>query len=100
MTMTTAFSTKNLGVTSYPRTGKRGVPQQFPRRLYLMLESEAKLQATSSDHVDIISWSESGKAFQITNPKLFSSEVLPKYFRTSKFSSFQRNLNLVSFAAE
>lgn len=92
----TAFSTKSLGVVSYPRTGKRGVPQQFPRRLYLMLESEAKLKITSSDHRDIISWSDSGKAFRITNTAAFASEVLPKYFRTSKFSSFQRNLNLVS----
>jgi len=88
-------SADNLGIVSYPRTGKRGVPQQFPRRLYLMLESEAKLQATSSDYESIISWSDSGKAFKITNAASFSSEVLPKYFRTSKFSSFQRNLNLV-----
>lgn len=87
----------SLGAASYPRTGKRGVPQQFPRRLYLMLESETKLQASSpSDHNDIISWSDSGKAFKITNVAAFANEVLPKYFRTSKFSSFQRNLNLVS----
>lgn len=92
----TAFSSVNgLDVVSYPRTGKRGVPQQFPRRLHLMLESEAKLRAVSSDH-DIISWSDSGKAFKIADVPRFSSEVLPKYFRTSKFSSFQRNLNLVS----
>lgn len=90
------MTTNNLGILSYPRTGKRGVPQQFPRRLYLMLESEAKLQATSSDHIDNISWSASGKAFRIVDVESFASEVLPKYFRTSKFSSFQRNLNLVS----
>lgn len=73
------------------------MPQQFPRRLYLMLESEGKLQAASSDHVDLISWSDSGKAFKITNVAAFASDVLPKYFRTSKFSSFQRNLNLYGF---
>ena len=96
-TMTAFSSVNGLENVSYPRTGKRGVPQQFPRRLHLMLESEAKLQATSSDHPDIISWSDSGKAFKISDVSKFSSEVLPKYFRTSKFSSFQRNLNLVSF---
>lgn len=85
-----------LASLTYPRTGKRGVPQQFPRRLYEMLESEAKLANTDPDHQDIIAWSDSGKAFRIVNVTLFASHVLPKYFRTSKFSSFQRNLNLVS----
>lgn len=80
-------------VPSYPKTGKRGVPQQFPRRLYNMLESESQLQQTAEN---LISWSESGKAFRIEDVTLFSTTVLPKYFRTSKFSSFQRNLNLVS----
>ena len=81
----------------YPRTGKRGVPQQFPRRLYEMLQSETQLLAASADHPKIIFWSESGKAFRIADIADFSASILPKYFRTKKFSSFQRNLNLVSF---
>lgn len=80
---------------TYPRTGKRGVPQQFPRRLSEMLECEAQLARTDPNHKCIITWSDSGKAFRILNVALFSSRILPKYFRTSKFSSFQRNLNLV-----
>jgi len=78
--------------TAYPRTGKRGVPQQFPRRLYKMLQSESGRSSP-----DMISWSESGGAFRIANVSIFSSLVLPMYFRTSKFSSFQRNLNLYGF---
>lgn len=81
---------------TYPRTGKRGVPQQFPRRLYEMLQSEDELRKTDTEHKSIITWSDSGRAFRIHNVSLFASQVLPKYFRTSKFSSFQRNLNLVS----
>lgn len=61
-----------------------------------MLESETKAADLSVDYPRIISWSESGKAFRILNVKLFCSQVLGKYFRTSKLSSFQRNLNLVS----
>jgi len=80
----------------YPRTGKRGVPQQFPRRLYEMLQSETNLIEASADHPKIIFWSESGKAFRIADVAEFSTTILPKYFRTKKFSSFQRNLNLVS----
>jgi hypothetical protein len=81
--------------SAYPRTGKRGVPQQFPRRLYNMLEAESQLQQTDET---LIAWSETGKAFRIEDVTLFSTLVLPKYFRTNKFSSFQRNLNLYGFS--
>jgi len=87
----------NLSTLSYPRTGKRGVPQQFARRLYEMLQSEAKLALESPEKNAFISWSESGFAFRILDVDGFTSSVLPKYFRTKKFSSFQRNLNLYGF---
>ena len=116
---------------SFPKTGKRGVPQQFPRRLYEMLEMEtarheqqqrqqplsvasgtggymhgtaqaslliaqppAAAIASAAANQPLISWSPTGRAFFITDSKLFAERVLPSYFRTSKFSSFQRNLNL------
>jgi hypothetical protein len=62
-----------------------------------MLEGEAKLAAESSGDPIAISWSDSGKAFRIIDAEHFSTTVLSRYFRTKKFSSFQRNLNLVSF---
>jgi len=61
-----------------------------------MLQSETKLIEASIDHPKIIFWSKSGKAFRIADVAEFSVTILPKYFRTKKFSSFQRNLNLVS----
>lgn len=61
-----------------------------------MLESEAKLEAASTDETFVISWSDSGKAFRISDVDEFAQTILPRYFRTKKFSSFQRNLNLVS----
>jgi hypothetical protein len=85
-----------------PRTGKRGVPQQFPRRLYEMLDGETANQHDddiSNNTHHLIEWSASGKAFRIRNVEAFASTVLPKYFRTKKFSSFQRNLNLVRNAS-
>eukprot|EP00970_Alexandrium_tamarense_P020677 scaffold15496_cov193-Alexandrium_tamarense.AAC.3 len=84
--------TSVLGEFQYPRTGKRGVPQQFPRKLYDMLEIESEGQSESTCCVH---WAASGSGFKITNVAKFSEVVLPKYFKTSKFSSFQRNLNLV-----
>lgn len=84
---------------AFPRTGKRGVPQQFPRRLYEMLDCETTANDSnsekSSSDAAIIAWSDSGKAFHILDVTDFAAIVLPKYFRTKKFSSFQRNLNLV-----
>eukprot|EP00542_Grammatophora_oceanica_P016438 CAMPEP_0194047826 /NCGR_PEP_ID=MMETSP0009_2-20130614/25698_1 /TAXON_ID=210454 /ORGANISM="Grammatophora oceanica, Strain CCMP 410" /LENGTH=275 /DNA_ID=CAMNT_0038693545 /DNA_START=43 /DNA_END=870 /DNA_ORIENTATION=+ len=96
-----ALAATSLPTLTYPRTGKRGVPQQFPRRLYEMLEGESKLASdasTSFDHQTIITWSETGKAFRIIDVAVFADQILPKYFRTSKFSSFQRNLNLYGFS--
>jgi len=101
-TMTTNTSMANdnesspLAQVSFPRTGKRGVPQQFPRRLYEMLDSENSSLEADSNHPKVIAWSESGLAFRIFDVAQFSETILPKYFRTKKFSSFQRNLNLVS----
>jgi heat shock transcription factor, other eukaryote len=92
----TCVSESPLASFAFPRTGKRGVPQQFPRRLYEMLDSETKFIEASSSHPKVISWSESGRSFRIFDVSEFAESVLPKYFRTKKFSSFQRNLNLVS----
>uniref|UniRef100_A0A7S2VDW0 HSF-type DNA-binding domain-containing protein n=1 Tax=Entomoneis paludosa TaxID=265537 RepID=A0A7S2VDW0_9STRA len=99
------FNTESpLASFSFPRTGKRGVPQQFPRRLYEMLENETKMaeqQAAATGTFPTgraIMWSDSGKAFRIFDVTEFANTVLPKYFRTKKFSSFQRNLNLYGFA--
>ncbi|ORX83906.1 winged helix DNA-binding domain-containing protein, partial [Basidiobolus meristosporus CBS 931.73] len=46
---------------------------------------------------DMISWEESGSRFVISNPKEFASQVLPKYYETSKFASFSRQLNIYNF---
>ncbi|EEC51861.1 predicted protein [Phaeodactylum tricornutum CCAP 1055/1] len=94
---TTSSNESPLSTFSFPRTGKRGVPQQFPRRLYEMLDSETKLIQSTPDHPKIIAWSDSGTAFRIFDAVEFAASVLPKYFRTRKFSSFQRNLNLYGF---
>jgi hypothetical protein len=68
------------------------VPQQFPRKLCLMLDMESNRLKNGG----CVSWSSCGRAFHIVDVTAFSKEILPTYFKTSKFSSFQRNLNLVS----
>jgi len=42
---------------------------------------------------DIISWLPHGKGFMIRDKKRFASEILPKFFKKAKFTSFTRKLN-------
>jgi len=44
-----------------------------------------------------IRWANEGKAFDIVDAKQFTKEIIPKYFRHHKFTSFQRQLNYFGF---
>jgi len=46
----------------------------------------------------VISWQPHGRCFVIHKPKEFTDHVMPKYFRQTKLTSFQRQLNLYSFS--
>jgi len=50
-----------------------------------------------AEYSDVIAWGPQGSGFIISKPKTFTTTLLPKYFRTSKFSSFQRQLNAYGF---
>jgi hypothetical protein len=52
---------------------------------------------TSHEYMDVISWIPNGAAFIIYKKKKFSTEVLPKFFKQSKFTSFTRKLNRWGF---
>ncbi|XP_036029853.1 heat shock factor protein 3-like [Onychomys torridus] len=47
------------------------------------------------DHV--IHWTKDGHSFEIVNEENFSNEILPKYFKHNKISSFIRQLNMYGF---
>uniref|UniRef100_A0A7S1VXF6 HSF-type DNA-binding domain-containing protein n=1 Tax=Grammatophora oceanica TaxID=210454 RepID=A0A7S1VXF6_9STRA len=61
----------------------------FPQRLMEILSEPSNYQA--------ISWLPHGKAFIIVNRQKFANDVLPKYFRKTKYTSFTRKLNRWNF---
>jgi len=67
-----------------------GVTQAFPEKLMDMLTAE-------SDNQTLVGWLPHGRAFIVRKPKQFTDEIMPKYFRQSKLTSFQRQLNLYGF---
>ena len=64
----------------------------FPVVLHQLLEA-----ADEQGYSDIISWQPHGRAFHVHDPKRFVAEVMPRYFRQTRFSSFQRQLSLYEF---
>ncbi|KAL7544228.1 hypothetical protein ACHAWF_007610 [Thalassiosira exigua] len=68
-----------------------GVAMPFPEKLMGMLDAE------SLRRPEVVTWLPHGRAFLVRKPKNFTSEVMGGYFRQSKLTSFQRQLNLYGF---
>mmetsp|Transcript_28849 Transcript_28849/g.43561 ORF Transcript_28849/g.43561 Transcript_28849/m.43561 type:complete len:369 (+) Transcript_28849:79-1185(+) len=84
---------KNLSsedeAASVSEEGKKKFPATFPQKLMKILSNE--------DVSDIISWLPHGRGFIIYQKKQFSQQIMPKYFKKVKFTSFTRKLNRWSF---
>jgi len=79
-----------IGASKKRRKGPRGgVATPFPMKLYQLLES--------TEHCASISWLPHGRGFILKKPQEFLEKVMPRYFRQSKLTSFQRQLNLYGF---
>jgi len=81
-------------VASEKHGGRRGgAADPFPQKLHRMLTDLEKTPGGA----EVASFLPHGRAFSINNPKRFVTEIMPGYFRMSRFSSFQRQLNLYDF---
>ena len=67
-------------------------PAKFPMRLHQLLED-----AITEGFEHIVSWLPSGKAFRVHNSHAFENHVISRYFRQTRYKSFQRQLNLYGF---
>jgi hypothetical protein len=73
--------------------GRRGgVSVSFPTKLHQMLD-----QIEMDGYAHVISWQGHGRAFLVHDPHEFASHIMPKYFKHTKLTSFQRQLNLYGF---
>lgn len=70
----------------------RGIIEPFPEKLHRLL-----MEAEQNGQQEIISWTGDGKSFEIHKPDRFFKEIVPKYFKQSRLSSFKRQLNLYGF---
>jgi hypothetical protein len=72
--------------------GNRGLIEPFPEKLHRLLTETEK-----AGQDDIIAFADDGKSFEIRKPARFFKEIVPKYFKQSRLSSFKRQLNLYGF---
>ncbi|CAB5330864.1 unnamed protein product [Rhizophagus irregularis] len=61
----------------------------FVAKLYQLLDCD--------DYKEYLTWNETGDVFVICNMDEFAQNVLPKYFKHCKFTSFVRQLNIYGF---
>lgn len=76
-----------------PDRRRKGRTGTFPQKLHQMLSDLERQEGGS----EIASFLPHGRAFAIHKPREFVKQVMTRYFRMSRFSSFQRQLNLYDF---
>ena len=69
-----------------------GVSEPFPEKLHCMLED-----VENTELAEVVSFFSHGRAFGVHDMDRFVKDVMPKYFKQTKWNSFARQLNLYGF---
>ena len=69
-----------------------GQAMQFPWKLHEMLT-----MVNQTGQEDIVSWLPGGKGFKVHKKAEFCRDIMPVYFNSNKYKTFQRSLNLWGF---
>lgn len=69
-----------------------GVSEPFPEKLHRMLSETEK-----DGQEACISWCSHGRAFVVHDTTKFMNEIMPKFFKQTKWNSFARQMNLYGF---
>lgn len=84
----------NLNAPQKAKRGPRGgIYDPFPLKFHRMLD-----RVREEDQESVVSWISHGRAFKIHKPKDFAATIMPRFFNQSKYTSFQRQLNLYGFS--
>jgi len=68
----------------------------FPTKMYLLLEHMENEQEETGIP-SCLKWNEDGKSFIIVCKKRFCREIVPRFFKQKRYSSFVRQLNIYGF---
>ena len=71
------------------RTHRKSEISTFIMKSYKILEDKR--------HSEVVEWADEGNCFIVKSKDRFENEILPKYFKHRKFSSFVRQLNMYDF---
>jgi hypothetical protein len=84
---------ENLDLSLVTKQPTRDAELKFPCKLYRLL-----METESRGLTHIVSWHKEGKSFRVHDQESFVEEILPRYFKKSKYRSFQRQCNLYGFS--
>ena len=87
------LSFKSIALTE-DTTAIRPPLRQFIQKLWKIMHSNTVI---TENGVGVIRWSDDGSAIQIEDTQLFSTFVLPRFFKHNKYSSFVRQMNHYGF---
>ncbi|KAL3927210.1 MAG: hypothetical protein SGBAC_013174 [Bacillariaceae sp.] len=72
--------------------GDANARSSFPEKLHGLI-----MDAETMGFQDVVSWQDSGKSFKVHKPQIFQNDIIPKYFKPIKYTSFQRQLSIYGF---